>query len=769
MCPVDKRQLLLEYTKCAENPSYTIEGYFETFDKTQEGFVPFKLFDKQKLLISNYENNRFNLVLKYRQAGISTVTAAYAAVKTAFALSENPERILILANKQETAVEFLNKITGFIKQLPGWVNVSFNKSSQKHVKLSNGSELKAVATSTDALRGYTPTIMILDEAAFIEGGQALWSACLAAIGCLDESTMILSNNGFVELGDIIENKEDLGFHPLTKGISVVNKDNKFETPDQGYKSSYTDTYTIKTRFGHTLTGSWKHPLMVNGEWKQMQQIVKGDKIKFGYNQEIFGNNNIIDMSDVKFNANADNFAEQIDLSKNLDLVYLMGLFLAEGNYIKGGLAITCGDREIQNRLLTDGYWLKQWTKNVARDHHFYINSTYYHKLFQKVGLNKVNHASKKVFPKQILQASSDVIVKFLQGMFDGDGCSNDKIVKYSTTSKRLAEQLQIVLLNFGIRSRISYTETKTSNSSVISNKNHMCKIYEVFILESNIPKFYEKIGFGLDRKQENVKHHIGKKNKTKVLVTKSDVVQLLKDNNISSSEYEKKYRFLDSAKRYNKGFLTYYAIEKLINLSLSGDAYERIINSYNLTKQYFEDEVVDIIKSEGWTYDLHLPETHSFNSAGFISHNTGGKAFLISTPNGLDEIYYEAYEGAINGTNKFKVTHLRWWQDPRFNKDLRLIKTNDIVNWIQKPAHEKDEHIIESAVDLHFDVIMKFVEGGYKPHSTWYENMCRDMNLNKRMINQELECVIGDTLVTVRNKNTGMVEKISISELNSRL
>ena len=322
----DKRQLLLEYTKCAKDPSYTIESYFETFDKTQEGFVPFKLFDKQKLLISNYEGNRFNLVLKYRQAGISTVTAAYAAVKTAFALSDNPERVLILANKQETAVEFLNKITNFIKQLPNWVNVTFDKSSQKHVKLSNGSELKAVATSTDALRGYTPTIMILDEAAFIEGGQSLWSACLAAIG-------------------------------------------------------------------------------------------------------------------------------------------------------------------------------------------------------------------------------------------------------------------------------------------------------------------------------------------------------------------------------------------------------------------------------------------------------TGGKAFLISTPNGLDEIYYEAYEGAISATNKFKVTHLKWWQDPRFNKDLRLIKTNDIINWIQKPQAEKDEHIIESAKDLHVDIILKFIEEGYKPHSTWYENMCRDMNLNKRMINQELECAfIGSGDNVIEGEVLRKQEELNVSE-----
>ena len=63
---------------------------------------------------------------------------------------------------------------------------------------------------------------------------------------------------------------------------------------------------------------------------------------------------------------------------------------------------------------------------------------------------------------------------------------------------------------------------------------------------------------------------------------------------------------------------------------------------------------------------------------------------------------------------------------------------------------EKYEEVIESVIDLHPDVITKFINDGYKPHSTWYENMCRDMNFNKRMINQELECAFigsGDNVI----------------------
>ena len=46
----------------------------------------------------------------------------------------------------------------------GWFDSEKNSSS--HYKLWNGSEVKAVASSKDALRGYTPSVIVVDEAAF---------------------------------------------------------------------------------------------------------------------------------------------------------------------------------------------------------------------------------------------------------------------------------------------------------------------------------------------------------------------------------------------------------------------------------------------------------------------------------------------------------------------------------------------------------------------------------------------------------------------------
>ena len=203
-----REEILSEFTKCVIDPIYPIESYLETFDKTQEGFVPFKLFRKQKEIIQAYIDNRFNMVTKPRQAGVSTTTAAYGAILVAFASAKNPEAILILANKQDMAFEFLDKIKNFLKQLPRWVwgpgyyeteenraKTIFIKDSQKEIRLPNGSRVKAVATSKDALRGYTPTWLIMDEAAFIENGAIVFSTALTALGTGGRAALVSTPNG----------------------------------------------------------------------------------------------------------------------------------------------------------------------------------------------------------------------------------------------------------------------------------------------------------------------------------------------------------------------------------------------------------------------------------------------------------------------------------------------------------------------------------------------------------------------------------------------
>ena len=195
---MNQKELIQEYATCVQDTNYAIRTYLETYDNTQSKYVPFVLFPEQEMMLSNFDKYNDNITKKYRQAGVSTATAAWVSKKLQFASKNKPEKILIIANKLDTASEFANKVRGFLNQWPDWINVGFSKEkdSQKHFKLNNGCEVKAVATSVDALRGYTPTTLIFDEAAYIEAGDDFWAACMASLSTGGKVIVISTPNGY---------------------------------------------------------------------------------------------------------------------------------------------------------------------------------------------------------------------------------------------------------------------------------------------------------------------------------------------------------------------------------------------------------------------------------------------------------------------------------------------------------------------------------------------------------------------------------------------
>lgn len=201
----------LEYAKYIKNPIYCIEQNFETLDNTQGGYVKYKLFGQQKKLIKAYDKHRHNIVAKPRQAGISTTTAAYLAVKIALSTPSKPQAIEILANNLVQAQEFLSKIREFTTQIPTWVwgkYYNYNKANNGHIigkgaakriEFMNGSYVAAKPCTKDALRGTAPTYLVIDEAAFVENGAETYAAAAAATSTGGKMILISTPNGRDEL------------------------------------------------------------------------------------------------------------------------------------------------------------------------------------------------------------------------------------------------------------------------------------------------------------------------------------------------------------------------------------------------------------------------------------------------------------------------------------------------------------------------------------------------------------------------------------------
>jgi hypothetical protein len=277
---VTKEQLIIEYTKCMRSTPYALRTYLQTYDNTVSKYVPLDLFPDQVSLLEDYEKFNENIALKYRQAGVSTVTAAWASKKLAFARKEKPEKILIIANKLDTSMEMANKVRSFTEQWPDWVGIGFSaeKNSQRHFKLNNGCEVKAVATSKDALRGYTPTILIFDEAAFIEADGDFWSACMASLSTGGKVIVVSTPNGYDPIYYEI-------YDQALRGMNDFKISEMFWYRDPRYTK---DLYMVKTNdLVHYLLNREDYPvdvlidLSMDNPYERDHSVVK-DYVEQGY-------------------------------------------------------------------------------------------------------------------------------------------------------------------------------------------------------------------------------------------------------------------------------------------------------------------------------------------------------------------------------------------------------------------------------------------------------------------------------------------------------
>jgi hypothetical protein len=126
------------------------------------------------------------------------------------------------------------------------------------------------------------------------------------------------------------------------------------------------------------------------------------------------------------------------------------------------------------------------------------------------------------------------------------------------------------------------------------------------------------------------------------------------------------------------------------------------------------------------------------------SLSTGGKVIVVSTPNGYDAIYYEIYDQALRNMNDFKISEMYWHRDPRYTKDLYMVKTNDLVHFLLNREDYAKDVVVELSIDNPYErdheITTDYINQGYKPCSSWFEGMVKKLKFDRRKVAQELEC-----------------------------
>ena len=202
-----KQEIMKEIVRCGKKPEYFIHTYAK-ITHPQKGLIPFHLYDFQSKLLEDFEDHRFNVILKARQLGISTITAAYVAWLMMFHREKN---VLVIATKFNTAANLVKKVKAIIKALPEWLRIStVDIDNRTSFVLSNGSQIKASSTSGDAGRSEALSLLVIDEAAHVEGLDDLWMGLYPTLStggrCIALSTPNGVGNWFHKIYSEADNK-----------------------------------------------------------------------------------------------------------------------------------------------------------------------------------------------------------------------------------------------------------------------------------------------------------------------------------------------------------------------------------------------------------------------------------------------------------------------------------------------------------------------------------------------------------------------------------
>jgi len=445
---------------------------------------------------------------------------------------------------------------------------------------------------------------------------------------------------------------------------------------------------ITTQKGFELRCGITHPLLtINNEgnfvYKVVTDFLPGDAICIQRNQGYWSNNYI-----------------------PIEDGYLIGQLIGDGSIANPYTpSITTADDEtkqfcidyckknnISYRLDNDSR-----TKNTSK---IYFKQFNY--FFEKYEIKRCL-SYYKVVPFSVRTSNKESQKAFLQGYFDSDGCIDKRgIVSCSSVSKQLLQEIQVMLLNFGIVSKLREKKTKSTFG----------KAYFIEIGSTAILIFNKEIGFRLKRKQQKLSNYIN----IKILNPNIDTIPFIKkivgeiiddfrklnkkniDNDfINHSRYKfKKYN------RNNFKEFTYNSLDSFIkdidffiengrNLSFKSLQNIDVLKNILSSNYYFDK----IKTNEAWIgdcydFEMDMGENNvepNYFANGFISHNT----YMLGLMASLTAMLYPGQKVGIMSGASFRQAKMV------FAEVERLYNSSPIFRQACKkpPVHGSDSHYVE--------------------------------------------------------------------------
>ena len=197
-------ELKVEIEKCRADAAYFIKNYVY-ITHPMRGRVKFELYRFQERIVNEFGAHRFNLMRKFRQAGATTICAAYALWYIIFHEDKN---VMVVSIGDRESRDFLDRAVSMYDDLPAWLKPQEVERNKHVIKLSTGSKIKSQPAG--AGRGESVSLLIVDEAAFIDKMTEFWMAIYPTISTGGSAFILSTVNGMANLYYDLYHDAELG-------------------------------------------------------------------------------------------------------------------------------------------------------------------------------------------------------------------------------------------------------------------------------------------------------------------------------------------------------------------------------------------------------------------------------------------------------------------------------------------------------------------------------------------------------------------------------
>ncbi len=438
--------------------------------------------------------------------------------------------------------------------------------------------------------------------------------------CLCGNTIVFTENGLLNLSDL---KPPFAKEKEFNSINTLSIKTRLgiEWATDFYVGGKQKTLRLTTRFGFQIEGTPEHRIWVrrndgSEKWVCFDEISKGDAVAIDRNIDLWGNKT--EIKDFPFEKKTN--AKLYDLPKvmDADLGYLLGLLVGDGTVTyKNCFGLTTTDEFLVDEFQRIIGKLFNYRVNTSASGFSYrVSSKQIRVFLEKLGLDYAR-AEKKCVPEKVLCSSQKVVVAFLQGLFDTDGYAANHQAKVflSTSSEKLAREVQMLLLNLGIIASLKKKKTKCLPT------------FQLGIYGAEAIRFHQIIGFRLERKsfRKNLASatrmpNIGIPHLSGILKeVQSQLV--LNPNKITTLKQNKKINSIFYTYLPNNRNISFQKLDELIDFCRTNNVINQPLEEI-AHRHYFYDTIENIETSEAEVFDLSIENDHSYIANGFVSHNS---------------------------------------------------------------------------------------------------------------------------------------------------